>query len=119
MTERAQKNIQKVTDLQHEINEECKEIQQRIIDVRTKIHDNRASYQNFQGFLLGAIDDYILEFDSQIVKLNERFDQDKQYWNDQATHMNQNKSVQTQKLLKIFDECQRQCAMAIFNTVGE
>ena len=84
MAERAQQNVQKVTDLQHEINEECKDIQQRIIDVRTKISDNRASYTNFQGFLLSSVDDYLLEYDSYIDKLNERFEQDKQYWRDQA-----------------------------------
>ena len=43
MAERAQQNIHKVIALQQEINEECKEIQRRIVAIRFKIIENKGS----------------------------------------------------------------------------
>ena len=84
MAERAQQNVHKVNALQQELGEECKEIQQRVVTIRNKILDNKGSSQNFNGFLLGSVNEYMYEFDAQIDKLNRRLNVDKKFWTDKV-----------------------------------
>ena len=53
MKDRAQKNALKVENFQHEMNEEAREIQIRIEQLRSRIEERRGNHENLNGFLLG------------------------------------------------------------------
>ena len=63
LADRARNNVLRVESFALELNEECKVISERIVNLRNKIVENIGGQTNFDGFCLGDIDDYIDEFD--------------------------------------------------------
>ena len=59
----ALRNLNKVKNFQLEINEQLRDIRQRVEDVRLKVRFNRQDRGNFSGFLVGDLADYIDSFD--------------------------------------------------------
>ena len=60
----AMRNRDLVNELASEINEECKEIRLRVEAVRAKIAASIGGGLNVEGFLTGAVDDYMMVFDA-------------------------------------------------------
>ena len=76
----ASDNATKVENFSREINEELADIREHIEVIRRKISENRASPENFIGFLRLDVDTYIGDFDVQIAKLNECLQADREFW---------------------------------------
>ena len=92
MAVRASQNLQKVESFQYHINEELKDVQQKVAAIRIKIDKNRGTLDNLNGFLLGSLDDYLYEFNEEVDRLNERITLDIEHWKSHSRT-----SVQTQR----------------------
>ena len=85
----AQMSQRGVTDFQVEVSKDCKDIQDKIVQLRSKIERNIEGQVNQKGLLRGHVNEYIEEvFDAQIVKLNAKLEIDIKYWADQAHEVN-------------------------------
>ena len=104
MSARASNNALKVENFSLEVSEEVKDVQLRVAGIRKKIDENRGSHENFNGFLIGQVDDYLDTFDLQVAKINQRFEQDKAYWQTKAKKEDVNKENQTEFFMKVIGE---------------
>ena len=98
-----------------EINEDLAEVRERVEVIRRKISDNRASPDNFNGFLREQVDTYIGDFDSQIVKVNERLQADREFWEREAAQSAEQKNKKIMQMKGYLFEVKKKLASTIFD----
>ena len=116
MSERYTNNALRVENFSLELGEEVNDVQLKVAAIRKKIDENRGSHENFNGFLIGQIDDYLDSYDAQVAKINQRLQQDKAYWQEKAKQEDANKEKQTDALMKILAKAQLEMAHILFDT---
>ena len=114
MQERAAENASKVENFSLELGEQVKDVQLRVSHIRSQIADNIGSHDNICGFLTGETDDYISEFDEQVVKFFAKLAQDKAHWTSQAKKFDGMKGKQMDEIKNAIQEAQRKISQIIF-----
>lgn len=90
-----------VVDFQRSILNKVDEIDRQVRILRSLIEQNRGTVENFDGFLLGDVSDYLDDFETQRTKMTKRFEADKKYWTNYAENIGKKRKEQNKELANL------------------
>ena len=79
-SESIQTKVVQVEAFHEEVAKELQAVKDSIESIRNKVRKNRGSSKNFKGFLLGEVDEYLDNYDQQVVKFDTAIGIDKEHW---------------------------------------